>query len=78
MKTKKIRIAVVMNSRGLWNAVGSSDYTDDQAKGVAIDGQPYDDTGSPEHCMFVEVEIPYPENVQGKVDETSIKEVKNT
>jgi len=73
-KTKKVRIAVAINSRGEWNCGGYcwlktgeqlETLPDDEAAGNAIEGLESD-----EYVIhFVEAEIPLPVSttVQGKV-----------
>ena len=71
----KVRIAVVIDDKGRWNAAGygepGKDY-EHEAKDIAIDGMGEPDC-EVEKLVWVEVEIEPPkvETIQGHVTETT-------
>lgn len=77
MRTKRIRIAVVINEAGCWNSSGWGDaetsVPDEDKSSIAFDGMDaWDGTGA-ERLVWVEVEIPIPQpiTVEGTVRDDS-------
>lgn len=65
MKTKRIRIAVVMNEHGHWSSAGWSNSNGDPKHdadlvGIAREGL---EAGPNEAACFVEAEVPIPEPI---------------
>jgi len=63
MKTVKIRICVVVDEQGKWNAFGYSagglsKESDDKSKEIALDG--FEDSKGVEMVYWVEAEVPIP------------------
>ena len=54
----KIRIAVVMNDKGHWNAFGFYKWNDDQNAACAMEG--LDEVAKTEATYFVEADVPVP------------------
>ena len=62
----KVRIPVVLNSRGDWNAAGSSFCSVELCIDAAYEGMPPDGKG--ERLVFITADIPEIKEVEGTVD----------
>lgn len=70
MRTKQVRIPLVINAHGEWSAVGGHELTDDDAKRCAADGldAASDVDGLSTHWITAEVPVPAGVEIEGQVE----------